>query len=330
MRCRSLIRNTTLALFFILAPLACCQQMGSIVGVVRVVRGDFPESLLVSLQTRSATIETTYTDGEGRFAFNAVYANVYHVVINDDRYQAVDQRVELRPDIQPLYILQITLSPRRVASDRNSGPYVVSAQDLSKAYPKGALKEFERGVQKTAEGKTEDAIHHFKNAIKIAPNFALAHNSLGAAYLSKSEFADAQKELAEAIHLNPSDGGAYFNMANLMLLTSNLGQAGHYLQQGFRLDADSAFGFFLQGTVLERTGQRAAAETALHRALELDPKMPRPHLELVNVYLQEGRTSDAIAELHKFLQVAPKDPLAPKVREVLRKLEADTSKASRR
>lgn len=329
MRCRSLIRNTTLALFVILAPLAWCQEIGSIVGVVRVARGDFPEPLLVSLQARSATIETTYTDGEGRFSFNAVYANVYHVVINDDRYQPVDERVELRPDIQPMYILQITLSPRRVASVTSSGPSVVSTQDL-KAYPKRALKEFERGVEKTAAGKTEDAIHHFKNAIKIAPNFAPAHNSLGAAYLSKSDFADAQKELAEAIRLDPSYGGAYFNMANLMLLTSNLGQAGHYLQQGFRLDADSAFGFFLQGTVLERTGRRAAAETALQRALELDPKMQRPHLELVNIYLQEGRSSDAIAELHKFLQVAPKDPLAPKVREVLRKLEADTSKDSRK
>ena len=316
-------------MFFILASVAYCQQIGSIVGTINVVRGNFPEQLLVNLQTRGATIESTYADWEGRFSFNGVYANLYHIVINDDRYQPVDERVELRPDIQPMLILQITLSPRQPASVTKSGPDVVSAQDL-KVYPKRAVKEFELGAQKKDQGKTDDAINHFKKAIKIAPNFAMAHNSLGAAYLSKSDFPNAQKELAEAIRLNPSDGGAYFNMANLMLLTNKLDQVGHYLQQGFRFDPDSAFGFFVEGTVLERTGQRAPAEAALHRALQLDPKMPRPHLELVNLYLQQRRTSDAIAELHKFLQVAPKDPLAPKVRQVLRKLEAENSNLSQK
>jgi tetratricopeptide (TPR) repeat protein len=317
-----------LLLFSALAPLAWSQQLGSIVGEVRITRGNFPEQILVNLQTRGATVQSTYTDGAGRFGFNAVYANVYHVVINEDHYQPVDMQVELKPDIQPVYILQINLVPRELASTAKSKPYVVSAQDLTRKYPKQAVKEFERGARREAEGKTEDAIQHFKRALKIAPDFAMAHNSLGAAYVSKSEFADAQKELAEAIRLDRSSGGAYFNMANLMLLTSKLGQAGEYLRQGFFLEPDSAFGFFVQGSVLERTGKLPEAEASLQRALQLDPKMPRPHLELVNLYLREQRSTQAMAELHSFLQIAPKDPLAPKAREVLQRLERTTSKAS--
>ncbi len=318
-----------LLLFSALAPLAWSQQMGSIIGVVRVTRGSFPEPILVNLQTRGATMESSYADGEGRFGFNALYANVYHVVINDDHYLPVDEKVELKPDIQPVYILQINLMPReRHSGAANSKPYVVSAQDLTRKYPKGAVKEFERGARKEAEGKTEDAIQYFKKALKIVPNFAMAHNSLGAAYVSKSDFAEAQKELAEAIRLDQSSGSAYFNMANLMLLTSKLGQAGEYLRQGFFLEPESAFGFFVQGSVLVRTGKLPEAEASLQRALQLDPKMPRPHMELVNLYLREQRSTQAIAELHSFLQVAPKDPLAPKAREVLQRLERTTTEAS--
>jgi Flp pilus assembly protein TadD len=236
--------------------------------------------------------------------------------------------VELKPDIQPVYIMQINLVPRESPAAVKSKTFTVSAQDLTKKYPKEAVKEFDRGTAKQSEGKTEDAIQHFKKALKIAPTFAMAHNSLGAAYVSRSDFVNAQKELAEAIRLDHSDGSAYFNMANLMLLTRNLGEAGEYLRQGFFRQPDSAFGFFVQGTVLERAGKLPEAEASLQRALQLDPKMPRPHLELVNLYLREQRSTQAMAELHNFLQVAPKDPLAPKAREVLDRLKRASSKES--
>lgn len=328
MRSRSLIRLATLGLVLVAAPLACCQQSGSIVGVIRVVRGDFPEQVLVNLQVHGATIQSSYTDGEGRFGFNALYANVYHVVINDDHYQPADEKVELKPDIQPIYILQITLSPRHADSVAKSEPGAVSVQDLSKEFPKNAVKEFQRGVKAESEGKADDAIGYYRKAIKEAPNFAMAHNNLGSLYTAKSEFVQAQKELEESIRLSPADSKPYFNMGNLMLLAGKPEEVDRYLQEGFRRQPDSAFGFFVKGTALERTGKLSEAETALQRALELDPKMPRPHLQLVNLYLREQKSSQAMAELRNFLQVAPTDPLAPKARELLQKLEQGASKDS--
>ncbi len=111
-------------------------------------------------------------------------------------------------------------------------------------------------------------------------------------------------------------------MANLMLLTGKLQDAERFLQDGFRKQPDSAFGSFVQGSVLERNGKLPDAERALQRALELDPRLTRPHLELVNLYLRQERPADAIAELHKFLQQAPSDALAPRARDVLKRLES--------
>lgn len=300
----------------------------SIIGIARVLRGSFPEPVLVNLKLHGGAIESAYTDGEGRFSFNFLYANSYHVVINDDHYMPVDIEVEVRPEVLSVNMLQLTLVPREANSTISTGTYVVSSSDLAKKYPKKALKNFERAVKLESEGKIDDAADHYRKALAAAPNFAMAHNNLGSLYMGKSEFAPSQKELEQSIRLAPADAKAYFNMANLMLLTGKLDQADHYLREGFRRQPDSAFGFFVQGTVLERTGKLPEAEASLQRALELDPKMPRPHLELVNIYLREKRSGLAVAELRSFLQVAPKDSLAPKAREVLQRLERTTSKAS--
>lgn len=324
MRTHTMARIGALLFLFAMGPVSW-SQMSSIIGVVRVLRGSFPEPVLVTLQLHGATIATAYTDAEGRFAFNSLPSNLYQLSINDERYVAVDMRVETRPDIQPLTILQLTLVPRKSSSNAAAGPYVVTASDIN--VPEKALKEFERGVKKEAEGKPEEAVEHYRKAIKAAPDFTMAHNNLGSLYIAKSQFPEAQKELEQSIRLAPTDPKAYFNMANLMLLTGKLQEAERFVKEGFNRQPDSAFGLFVQGSVLERTGRLDEAERALQRALELDPKLTRPHLELVNVYLLQGRAADAVIELRKFLHDAPTDPLAPKAREILQKLEAHAGPA---
>jgi tetratricopeptide (TPR) repeat protein len=322
MRRQTPARFAVLFLLLAVATVARAQQTASIIGVARVVRGSFPEPVLVKLQVHGATALSAYTDAEGRFSFSFLLGNVYHVVINDDRYMPVDMLVEVRPDIVTTNILQVILVSREAKANTPAGPYVVSSSDFTRNYPRNAVKEFERGVKTESEGKTDQAIQHYRKAIKEAPNFAMAHNNLGSLYLGKSQFPEAQKELEQSIRLAPGDSKAYFNMANLMLLTGKLADAQPYLQDGFRTQPDSAFGYFVQGSVLERSGKLSDAERALQRALELDPKMPRPRLELVNLYLRERRPADAISQLHQFLQVAPKDPFAPQARDVLKKLES--------
>lgn len=327
MQRRTLARLACLLLLTTCATAAWAQgnvSTASIIGITRVLRGNFPQPVLVSLQLHGGTITSTYTDAEGRFGFNFLYANLYHVIINDDHYMPVDIEVAVRPEVLSVNMLQLTLVPRQTTSNPNppAGQYVINSSDFGKTYPKNAVKELERGIKKESEGKADEAMGHYLKAIKAAPDFAMAHNNLGSLYVGKSDFLAAQKEFADSIRLAPTDSKAYFNMANLMLLTDKLPDAERFLQDGFRTQPDSAFGFFVQGSVMERTGKLPDAERALQRALELDPKLTRPHLELVNLYLREQRPADAIAQLHKFLQEAPSDALVPKAREVLKRLES--------
>src|SRR6266403_27935 len=89
------------------------QQSASIIGQLRVARGDFPmHRILIELRYRGSAIENAYTDGEGRFGFSNLVGGEYHIVISDELFEPVDERVMVNPDVAPSSIVQIALRPR--------------------------------------------------------------------------------------------------------------------------------------------------------------------------------------------------------------------------
>ena len=64
-------------------------------------------------------------------------------------------------------------------------------------------KYFGRGQQYVAQGKPDEAIIEFRNAIQVAPQFAEAHNALGRAYRQKGWIFDARAAFERAIEIRP-------------------------------------------------------------------------------------------------------------------------------
>lgn len=270
-----------------------------------------------------------YTDEQGKFTFEMLSTNVYHVVIRDERFVPVDERVMLDLSINSMSIVQINLNQRQqnrqpplASRSRGSNPHIVDSEEYRRKFPKKALKEFDKGLKADRDAKFDDAIAHYRKAIEIAPNFYPAHNNLGSDYVSKSDFPAAKSHFEEAIRLNQSDSEAHLNLANVLLLMKDYDGALKNVQEGLQREPQSPFGQFLLGSIFERTGKFAEAEQALHQALALDPNMSRIRLELVNLYLAEKKNVEATTELKAFLQNSPADPLAPRARALLLKLES--------
>src|SRR5689334_23468384 len=84
-----------LALFLFPCVLRSQVSGGSIVGQVRVSPGnELPSPVLISLESRGAVVTTVYTDGEGRFGFNGLAGNIYHIKIDDEAYFPASERSE--------------------------------------------------------------------------------------------------------------------------------------------------------------------------------------------------------------------------------------------
>jgi tetratricopeptide (TPR) repeat protein len=314
MRCvRRTLVLTCLSLLVYL-PSLWAQQYGSIVGEVRVNKGEFPGRLLVELQLHGSPINSVYTDEQGKFGFGPLGSNLYHIIIRDERFYPVDERVILDLSINATQMVQVHLTRREEVKknsplQRGSGsnPYMVDLAEYRRQFPKKTVKEFQKGVDADAKGKRDEAIAHYEKAISLSPDFYPAHNNLGSAELARSNFAAARREFEQVVKLNQSDAAAYFNLANVCIVTNQLPDARRFLEEGIRRQPESGFGKFLLGSLELREGNIKEAETALRQAIHLSPTMSQARLQLVNLFLQDNRKQDAIAQLRELTH----SPLAP-------------------
>ena len=304
--------------------------LGRIIGQIRAPSGDYPaRQILVELRLHGGTVESVYTDNEGRFGFSNLEANGYRIVINDEEYYPVEERADVNPDVMPSTRVLINLRAREEKkqddpmSPRPSGsnPYLVDPTDYNKRFPKKALKEYERGISAERKGNHDEAIAHYQSALKIAPEYYPAHNNLGSIYLSKADFTSAEEQFQEAVRLDRNDAQAYFNLGNVFLLKGRYSESEAAVASGLQRQPDSAFGHFLQGSLYGRTGKLPEAEKSLRAALQLDSTMWQAHLQLVSLYLLQQRRQPAITELQVFLKAFPSVSAAPKAKELLQKLQ---------
>lgn len=328
MRC-PLPKPCLFVLAFLVVFPVCLWAQGQIIGEVHVNQGELPGPVLVELQFRGAPVTSVYTDTQGKFGFGPLDSNMYHVVIRDERFYPLDEQAFLDVSISATLMVQIHLTikpPDKKSAPENrspgSNPNLVDAKDYRRNVPKGALKEFDKGVDADRKGDQKGAIRHYQKSLTIAPDFYPAHNNLGSLYLRTSNLPAAQQQFEEAIKLNGSDAEARLNLGNVFLMTRNYEAALDNVQEGLRRSPQSPFGYFLLGSIYKQTGKLPEAEHALREALAQDPSMSRVRLELVNIYLTQGKKTNASQELRAFLEQAPQDPLAPKARDLLKKLEA--------
>jgi tetratricopeptide (TPR) repeat protein len=315
---------------------AAQESLGNIVGRVRVIRGDTPpQRILVFLDLNRSPMDSTYTDSQGQFGFHNLQPNTYEVRIDDEQYQPVRVTADIHPiSLSPTVMLDIQLTPKNspnssapASRQQGSNPNIMDIREYSKDFPKKTVKEFEKGIEADRDNKKDDAIAHYRKAIEISPDFYPAHNNLGSDELSQSHLDAAKIEFATVVKLNQSDASAYFNLANVAMLQGQLSEANNFLDEGFRRQPDSALGKFLLGTVDLRAGKLSDAELALRQSIQLDPSMAQPRLQLVNLYLKQGRKPDAIDQLHSFLTTMPLSPFSPRAKQILQRLETDTSQS---
>lgn len=312
-------------------------QLGKIIGVVRVSKGDFPaHAVLVSLEVRGAAMDSVYADDQGRFGFYGLLANEYRVTVNDEAYEPVSQDVRVDASTAPMNFVQVTLVPRSGAKKvptpariPGSNPYLVDPAEYYRRFPKKTLSEFQRGVDADHKGKIDEAIAHYEKALTYSPEFYPAHNNLGSDYLGRQDFDRAREQFEAALKTNQNDDQAYFNLGNLHLLTKHYDDAERRIEEGLQKRPDSAFGHFLRGSLFAHTGRFEEAEKSLLDALQLDPTMSQAHLQLVNLYLQQRRNPEAIKELEAYLKNFPDTPFSPKARELLKRLRGETTSSPR-
>jgi len=91
-----------------------------------------------------------------------------------------------------------------------------------KKYPTFAVVHNNLGIALVAEGKNEEAISHYKMAIKLNPDFADAYNNLGGVLFNAKMTEEAIDYFKEAIRIRPGFAAAQKNLETVLLRSEEL------------------------------------------------------------------------------------------------------------
>jgi len=176
--------------------------------------------------------------------------------------------------------------------------------------PAGAVDYYNRGDALYHEGKQEQAIAAFREAIRIRPNYVAAHAILGAALKDQGKLEEAIAEFREAIRIQPDFAVACYVLGDALLEQGKLEEGIAALRDAIRLQPNNALAHNGLGVALSKQGKLEEAITAYREAIRIQPDDADAHNNLGAALRDQGKLEEAIAEFRQAIGIEPEDALA--------------------
>jgi Tfp pilus assembly protein PilF len=177
------------------------------------------------------------------------------------------------------------------------------------------------GVINDMQGKLDDAIKFYKEAISLDSDFSEAYNALGAVYSKQQKWSEAirnyQKALENKLYTTPHV--PYLNMGRVYMAQKDYNKAVEAYRDAKRF-VNEDFIIYELGTALFEAGRTKEAISEFQEGAGLAPQNASMRYGLALAYLKDGNKKSASAEFRKAAELAPKTELAQKAQDYLKTL----------
>lgn len=192
---------------------------------------------------------------------------------------------------------------------------------MSAAEP--VIEQLERGVRCAREGRLEEAVRRFRQALELDPRCAEAHSNLGNALREQGQFEEALLHLHRALESNPGLAEARLNLAVVLEERGELEESEGQLREALRACPDHPVALSNLGGVLKKLGRLEEARTCLERALAREPHFSQAHNNLGAVLEQMGQWDQAEARYQEAVRWNPQSAEAHLNLAMVRLLQGD-------
>jgi tetratricopeptide (TPR) repeat protein len=163
---------------------------------------------------------------------------------------------------------------------------VTGCSRSASAYLAGGDKYFK-------QGRYNEALIEYRNAIQVNPRLVQAHYQLAEVYLRLRSVAGAYKELRETVTLDPRDARAQLQLAALFIAGKKYDEAAGAAAKVLQTDPRNAVAHAILGERSARTGDSASAIKEYQLAVSLDPHRLETYAQLAAVYMSSGDFQNA-------------------------------------
>ena len=187
-----------------------------------------------------------------------------------------------------------------------------------------AATAFQAAIAASKEGRHDEAIALFADAIKADANCYDCHYNLGLLHANRKQYEQAERAFTAAQALKPSAPEVLEGLAGVYNATRRFDEAAKASEAAIKLrtaagapTTGNAAGVFDQGLVLWNAGKIDEALVRFRETLSLDPNHGEAHYWLGMGHLNKGSLPEAAQELELYLAREPKGRFADQAKALL-------------
>jgi tetratricopeptide (TPR) repeat protein len=180
------------------------------------------------------------------------------------------------------------------------------ATKLTASYPDTLPDSWNNlGVIATREGRIDDSIAAFQQALRLNPHHVAALENLGNAYRLEKRWEDARKVLERAVEIAPEDPEANYSLGMVYAQTNETVKADEYLHRALAVRPNYPEALNNLGVLYVVTQRQDQAVASFERCIRVAPAFDQAYLNLARVYALEGERDKARNTLLDLLKQHP-------------------------
>jgi tetratricopeptide (TPR) repeat protein len=173
--------------------------------------------------------------------------------------------------------------------------------------PNDANAWYNKGVALDQHDKNDEAIQAYDRAIEIDPQYTEAWTLKGIALDDQGKYELAILAFDKVIELNPEYSMAWNNKGYALVLQGKYAEAIQAFNKSIELDPNNADAWDSKGEALRRQGKYEEAIQALDKAIELDPNLADAWNNKSEALKALGKTTEANDAFAKAKELGYKD-----------------------
>ncbi len=167
------------------------------------------------------------------------------------------------------------------------------------------ISQFSLGIALNDQGKAQEAIAHYTEALRFRPDNLEAHYNLGVVLGQQGKNEEAIAHLTKALQIKPDHANARNNLGVILAGQGKNQEAiGHYTE-ALRIDPNNAYAHNNLGLILAQQGRNQEAIVHYNEALRIEPDYAEVHNNLGIDLARQGKNQEAVGHFAQALRIKP-------------------------
>ena len=193
------------------------------------------------------------------------------------------------------------------AIERGNGKLTEAITKKHKASELVADAHKDLGNTLLKQGRLQEAIAEYREAIRLEPNASRFHSALGDVLKEHEMLEDAIAEYREVVRIMPNDLGGHYFLGWILNDQGKLEEAIAEFKTAIRINPDDPNPHSSIAVIFHNQGKLEDAIAEFRAAIQLRPDSAWPHSGLGDIFKEQGKQEEALAEFRQVIRLVPDD-----------------------